>query len=63
MEHVSHYNQSMAVYFKNESLMCKIFPSSLDSIPIRWFNGLEKGSIQGYDELIKAFKTRFVTCS
>ena len=25
MEHVSHYTQSMAIYAKNEALMCKIF--------------------------------------
>ena len=29
VEHVSYYNQSMAIYSKNEALMCKIFPSSL----------------------------------
>ena len=44
-------------------MMCKIFPSSLGPITIRWFDGLEKGAIHGYDKLIKAFKARFVTCS
>ena len=29
VECVIHYNQSMAIYSKNEALMCKIFPSSL----------------------------------
>ena len=28
MEHISYYNQSMAIYSKNEALMCKIFPSA-----------------------------------
>jgi len=60
MEHVSYYKQSMAVYFKDKALMCKIFPSSLHLIATRWFDILEKGSIQGYDELIKAFRARFV---
>ena len=63
MEHVSHYNQSMAIYSRNEALMCTIFPSSLGPTAMRWFDGLEKESIRGYDELIKAFGTRFVTCS
>ena len=63
VEHVSHHNQSMAIYSKNETLMCKIFPSSLGPIVMRWFDGLEKGSIWGYDELIRAFGVRFVTCS
>ena len=41
MEHVNHYNQSIAIYSKNEALMCKIFPSSMGPIAIRWFDGLE----------------------
>lgn len=63
MEHISYYNQSMAIYSKNEALMCKIFPSSLGPIAMSWFNGLEKGSIYGYDELIREFRARFVTYS
>ena len=63
VEHVSQYNQSMVIYSKNEALMCKISPSSLGPIAMRWFNGLEKGAIQGYDEPIKAFGARFVMCS
>ena len=60
VEHVSHYNQSMAIYSKNEALMCKIFPSSLEPIAMRWFDGLEKGAIRGYNELIRAFRASFV---
>ena len=63
LEHVSHYNQSMAIYSRNEALMCKIFPSSLRPTAMKWFDGLEKGSIQGYNELIKSFEARFVTYS
>ena len=43
--------------------MCKVFPSSLDPIPIRWFNGLKEGLISFYKELTRAFRARFVTCS
>lgn len=45
VEHVSHYNQSMEIYFKNEALICKFFPSSLGPIVMRWFDGLEKWAI------------------
>ena len=27
VEHVSQFNQKMAIYSQNEALMCKIFPS------------------------------------
>ena len=45
VDHVSHYNQIMVIYSKNEALMCKIFPFSLGPIAMTWFDGLEKGAI------------------
>ena len=63
MEHVSHYNQSMVINSKNKTLICKIFPSSLGPIAMRWFDGLEKGSIHNYDKLTQPFGARFVTCN
>ena len=35
VEHVSHFNQRMAVHSKNKALMCKIFPSSLGPMVMR----------------------------
>ena len=29
VEHISQFNQRMAVNFKNKALMCKVFPSKL----------------------------------
>ena len=43
--------------------MCKIFPSSLGPIAMKWFDGLEKGTIRGFNEFIRAFGAKFVTCS
>ena len=40
VEHVSHFNQKMAVHSKDETLMCKMFPSTLGLMAMRWFNGL-----------------------
>lgn len=42
--------------------MCKIFPSNLVSTSMRCFDGLEKKSINGYNEQTRAFGARFVTC-
>jgi len=30
---------------------------------MRWFNGLRKGSIRNFRELMQAFGLRFITCS
>ena len=63
VEHVSHFNQRMDVHLKNKPLMCKVFPPSLGPVVMRWFDGLEEGSISSFQELTKAFGARFVTCS
>jgi len=63
VEHVSHFNQRMVVHSKNETLMCKVFPSSLGPVAMRWFDGLKEGSINSFKELTRAFEARFVTCS
>lgn len=63
VEHVSHYIHMMSLHAHNDALMCKVFPSSLGSTALRWFNGLRKGSIHSFAELIQEFGSRFVTCS
>ncbi|XP_023879290.2 uncharacterized protein LOC111991723 [Quercus suber] len=51
VKHVSHFNQRMVVHSKNEALMCKVFPSNLGSVAIRWFGSLGAGSIDSFKEL------------
>ena len=63
LEHASQFNQRMAVHSKDETLLCKIFPSSLGPVAMRWFNGLKAISINSFKELIQSFDSRFVTCS
>ena len=63
MEHVSHFNQRITVHSKTEALICKVFPSSLGPVAIRWFNGLREGSINSFKKLTRAFGACFITCS
>ncbi|XP_075644992.1 uncharacterized protein LOC142615980 [Castanea sativa] len=63
VELVSHFNQRMEVHSKNETLMCKVFPSSLGPVAMRWFNGLRADSINSFMELTQACRSRFITCS
>ena len=63
MEHVSHFNQKIAVHSRDEALMCKIFPSSLGPMAMRWFNGLRANSIDSFKKLTQSFGARFITCS
>ena len=43
--------------------MCKVFPSSLGLVAMRWFNGLKTNSIDSYRKLTQAFGSCFVTNS
>ena len=43
--------------------MCKVFPSSLDPVAMRWFNDLRTNSIDSFRKLTRAFDARFITCN
>ena len=43
--------------------MCKVFPSNLGPMAMRWFDGLRANSIDSFKELTRAFGSRFITCS
>ena len=62
VEHVSHFNQRMTIHSKNKPLMCKVFPSSLGLVAMRWFDSLKASSIDSFKELTQAFGSRFVMC-
>ena len=63
VEHVSQFNQKMAVHSKNKALMCKVFLSNLGPVAMRWFNGLKADSVYSYRQLTQAFGSRFITNS
>ena len=63
VEHVSHFNQKMAIYSDNEAFLCKIFPSSLGLVAMCWSDALEEGSIRSFEELARTFRARFITSS
>ena len=43
--------------------MCKVFPSSLGPMAMRWFNSLKTNSIVSYKQLTQAFCSHFITNS
>ena len=63
VEYVNQFNQRMVVHSKDKALMCKVFPSSLGPVAMRWFDGLRANSIDSFKELTQAFGSRFITCS
>ena len=43
--------------------MCKVFPSSLGLVAMRWFDGLKENSINSFKELTHTFGSHFIMCS
>ena len=63
VEHVSQFNQRMTVHSKDEALICKVFPSSLGLMAMKWFDGLRPNSINSFKQLTQAFGFRFIMSS
>ena len=63
VDHVSQFKLKIAVHSQDEALMCRVFPSNLGSMPMRWFDGLRKNSISSFKKLTQLFCSRFITCS
>ena len=63
VEHVSQFKQKMAVHSQDEALLCRVFPSNLGPMPMRWFDGLRTNSINSFKKLTQLFYSRFITCS
>ena len=61
VEHVSQFKQKMAVHSQDEALLCRVFPSSLGPMPMKWFDGLRKNSISSFKKLTQSFCSRFIT--
>ncbi|GFS29078.1 hypothetical protein Acr_00g0005240 [Actinidia rufa] len=58
--HVSHVRQIMALWNHMDVLMCRVFPSSLGDLGLKWFDRLPPGSIENFYQLTESFVVRFV---
>ena len=63
VEHVSQFKQKMAIHSLDKALLCRVFPSSLGLMPMRWFDGLRTNSISSFKKLTQSFYSRFITCN
>ena len=61
--HIGHYHQRMTLSRHNDALMCRLFPSSLGEVTLRWFNQIDRGTIASWDQMAEAFVRRFITNS
>ena len=63
VEHVSQFKQKMDVHSQDETLLCRVFPSSLGLMSMRWFDGLRTNSIGSFKKFTQSFCSQFITCN
>ena len=63
VEHISQFKQKMVVHSQDEALMCRVFPSSLGPVAMRWFDGLRTNAVSSFKKLTQAFCSGFISCS
>ena len=51
----------MTVHSQDEALLCRVFPSSLGPMPMRWFDRLRTNSISSFKKFTQSFCSRFIT--
>ena len=50
----------MALWNHMDALMCRVFPSSLGDLELKWFDKLPAWSIENFHQLTKSFVAQFV---
>ena len=55
VEHMSQFKEKMTVHSQDEALLCRVFPSSLGPMPMRWFDGLRMNYISSFKKLTQSF--------
>ena len=43
--------------------MCRVFPSSLGPMAMRWFDGLKTNFVSSFKKLTQAFCSQFIKCN
>ena len=58
--HVSNIKQIMALWNHMDALTCRVFPSSLGDLRLKWFDKLPARSIENFYQLTESFISRLV---
>lgn len=61
-DHIMHYRQLMTLDIKNDMLLCKVFPASLQGQALSWFHRLPMNSVNNFKDLSEAFVGQYL-CS
>ena len=60
-EHMDAYTTHMSLYTSNNTVLCRVFPTSLKGATLNWFTKLPPNSIDSFATLVVKFETQFAT--
>ena len=58
--YITHFKHVMALWNHVDALMCKVFPSSLGDLRLKWFDKLPTRSMRSFYQLFKSLVDRFI---
>ena len=61
-DYIMHYRQLMTLDIRNDVLLCKVFPPSLQCQALSWFHRLPPNSVDNFRDLSEAFVGQYL-CS
>ena len=61
-DHIMHYRQLMTLDIGNDTLLCKVFPASLQGQALSWFHRLSMNFVDNFRDLSEAFVGQYL-CS
>ena len=61
-DHMLHYNPAMTLNTRNNHLLCKVFPASLQGPALAWFHRLSRNLVNSFGELWIIFISQYL-CS
>jgi len=59
VQHLRQYQDKMVIHFRNNFILCWIFPSSPKGVAFDWFYSLPPRSIHGFEDLTKLFLAQY----
>lgn len=61
LQHINHYMIQCGDSAREDAFLCRQFSRSLSGPAFDWYCSLEPGSIQSWDQMVRAFTSRFAT--
>ena len=60
-EHLDAFLTQANLYTNDNTILCRVFPTSLKGATLTWYGGLPPRSIDNFDTLVECFSVQYAT--